>query len=347
MTSPSSSATGEGPNITQDERTGLLANLTQYLRKDAAPPLLGRTKKRRKVHFEKSIDNCTEPEQQKASLPHKAVKSSAISVHSPESQMSTFINLQYAKNMCEHMNQHMLPLLFSNDVYGDEVHHLPLGYLEVPGEYKHLFYHSKSAEVDMRKQVSIVELLRPSTQDTLDLTSQLKLAHRIVTAVLQYQSTPWLSQDWCLQQFTFFGSGKELSEKVLRTLHVSVELPNNECKTSVLPMEGIQAIGYDSPVDMEDVQLLYGIRNMTLHCLGVALLELGYWKPLDSHDLLAVRRLAASRSPLGPKYQEIVQKCLGCDFGLGSDLTKTNLQYALYNDVVCPLESMMESLGIS
>lgn len=112
-------------------------------------------------------------------------------------------------------------------------------------------------------------------------------------------------------------------------------------------MEGIQAIGYDSPVDMEDVQLLYGIRNMTLHCLGVALLELGYWKPLDSHDLLAVRRLAASRSPLGPKYQEIVQKCLGCDFGLGIDLTKTDLQCALYNDVVCPLESMMESLGIS
>lgn len=107
--------------------------------------------------------------------------------------MSAFINLQYAKNMCEHMNQHMLPPVFSNDVYRDEVNHLPLGYLEVPGEYKHLFYHSKFAEADMKKQVSIVELLRPSTQDTLDLTSQLKLAHRIVTAVLQYQSTPWLS----------------------------------------------------------------------------------------------------------------------------------------------------------
>lgn len=244
------------------------------------------------------------------------------------------------------MNQHMLPPVFSNDVYRDEVHHFPLGYLEVPGEYKHIFYHSKSAEADMKKQVSIVELLRSSTQDTLDLTSQLKLAHRIATAVLQYQSTPWLGQVWCLQQFTFFGSSRELSERVLQTLHVSVELPNNECKASA-PMEGIQAIGYDSPVNVEDVQLLYGIRNMTLHCLGVALLELGYWKPLDSHDLLAVRRLAASRSPLGPKYQEIVQKCLGCDFGLGTDLTKTDLQCALYNDVVCPLESMMESLGIS
>ena len=53
--------------------------------------------------------------------------------------------------MCEHMNQHMLPPLFSNDIYRDEVHYLPLGYLEVPREYKHLFYHSKSAEADMKK----------------------------------------------------------------------------------------------------------------------------------------------------------------------------------------------------
>ena len=74
----------------------------------------------------------------------------------------------------------------------------------------------------------------------------------------------------------FLGSSKELSEKVLRTVDVSVALLNNECKTPVLPMEGIQAISYDSPVDMEDVQLLYGIRNMTLHCLGIVLLELGY-----------------------------------------------------------------------
>ncbi|OCL12354.1 hypothetical protein AOQ84DRAFT_373150 [Glonium stellatum] len=112
-------------------------------------------------------------------------------------------------------------------------------------------------------------------------------------------------------------------------------------------MEGIQATGYGSPADMDDGQLFYGIRNMTLHSLGVALLELGYWKPLDSYDLLTVRRLAASGSPLGPTYKDIIQKYLSCDFSFSNDLTKTELQRAFYSDVVCPLEGMMKKLSIS
>ena len=43
-------------------------------------------------------------------------------------------------------------------------------------------------------------------------------------------------------------------------------------------------------------------------------------------------------SSLGCTYDRIVKKCLGCDFGEGSDLNDSKLQTVYYRDVVCELE---------
>ncbi len=94
--------------------------------------------------------------------------------------------------------------------------------------------------------------------------------------------------------------------------------------------------GYD-----DDARLLCGIRNTTLYSLGVALLQIGRWKPVDEGDIIQVRKTADRASPLGPKYDELTRKCLYCDFGFGGDLTKPQLQAAVYEGVVCELERLV------
>lgn len=113
-------------------------------------------------------------------------------------------------------------------------------------------------------------------------------------------------------------------------------------------MEGVESV--TQTYSEED---LYGVNNMTLFSLGVALLELAHWKsierlgsPQDPNAILTARRVSARSTPLGPKYKEIVRKCVQCNFGFGTDLNKKELQAAVYGDVVYPLEKMIETLLI-
>lgn len=73
--------------------------------------------------------------------------------------------------------------------------------------------------------------------------------------------------------------------------------------------------------EIKNARLQYGIRNMTLWSLGAILLQIGLWARIDSpDDVVTVRRLSSQRSALGPRYQQLTQRCLGCDFGYGDDL---------------------------
>ncbi|KAK8042351.1 hypothetical protein PG994_012834 [Apiospora phragmitis] len=84
-----------------------------------------------------------------------------------------------------------------------------------------------------------------------------------------------------------------------------------------------------------------------LHVSGVALLQIGQWGALKPEDIVEVRRIAdlsARDSRLGPKFQKLTQQCLDCDFGFGKDLNQPELQSAIYRDVVCELEGLIQTL---
>jgi len=95
----------------------------------------------------------------------------------------------------------------------------------------------------------------------------------------------------------------------------------------------------------DDARIFCGIRNMTIFNLGVALLQIGRWEVLDTDDVVRIRRAASKPSKLGPRYDELTQRCLNCDFGFGDDLEKPQLQCAVYESVVCELEHMVRLLG--
>lgn len=98
----------------------------------------------------------------------------------------------------------------------------------------------------------------------------------------------------------------------------------------------------------------FGINNLSLFFLGVALLDIAHWKPLENkmilrdedNQVLTARRLAAKSTSLGPAYQKIAQKCLQCNFGFCTKLNNKGLQTAVYNDVVCELEGMIDRLAV-
>ncbi|KAK4069219.1 hypothetical protein Trihar35433_5798 [Trichoderma harzianum] len=188
------------------------------------------------------------------------------------------------------------------------------------------------------------EALGQSASNRLTIVGQLRLAHRLVSAVLKFNSTPWLNEVWSFRDLAFFRQGDDLTLS-LQTLHFGVELIHGG------PDPGESLMDVESPVSLtqsvEDVQYKHGVRNITLYSLGAALLAIGRWERIDHNDIEGVRRLASQSCYLGPVYQELTQKVLDCDFGYGKDLKKPRLQEAIYEMVVLELESMIASLDIS
>ncbi|KAK2063389.1 hypothetical protein LY76DRAFT_563343 [Colletotrichum caudatum] len=231
-----------------------------------------------------------------------------------------------------------------------------LGHIDVQSDeaFRHSFYPAKD---DLRrrspqpspsedKATTIDEVLDDSSRDFFSTIDRLKLARTLVSAVLKFHSTPWLGDFWRLGDFAFFMApqGEEMVE-ALRTLHVGVEVAQRQLDS----MEDIRSSAGCFGVSQisEDERLFCGISNLTLHSLGVALLQIDRWTRVEPGDILKVRKMASRSSLLGARYQEITQKCLRCDFGYGSDLAKPRLQQAVYENVVGALETMISSLDLA
>ncbi|OCK98093.1 uncharacterized protein K441DRAFT_604899 [Cenococcum geophilum 1.58] len=192
------------------------------------------------------------------------------------------------------------------------------------------------------RSVSLEDVLRSSSQN-VSVEFQLGVARRLAIAVLQYHSTPWLDSEWGIQDVCFFNAPDLSSDDALETLHLEV-------KSRLCDAEKSQFV--ENAVEENDGNDQISISNMTIFRLGVALLELAYLTPFrwlrereDMSDLIAAQRLSSRMPPLGPTYQQIVQRCL--KWARRNDgLLQARLQWAIYSDVVSPLEHMLRCLKI-
>ncbi|KAL7934247.1 hypothetical protein V8C35DRAFT_302121 [Trichoderma chlorosporum] len=225
-----------------------------------------------------------------------------------------------------------------------------LGHIDscVQEGFRHCFFPcSKSHSCDKLGLDNVMHMddaLDLTASDKLTIVGQLRLAHRLVSAVLKFNSTPWLNEVWSVRDLAFFRQGEDLTMS-LQTLHFGVELIHGgpDPGDSMMDVESQTSL----TLSVEDAQYKHGVRNVTLYSLGAALLAIGRWERIDHNDIEGVRRLASQPCYLGPVYQELTQKVLDCDFGYGKDLKKPRLQEAVYEMVVLELESMIASLDIS
>jgi len=214
--------------------------------------------------------------------------------------------------------------------------------------FRHEFYSRGPQTHRPTELATFDDILQHPVETSISMVDQLKLARTIVSAVLYFSSTPWLAEYWGMKDLCFFLDRNDLATS-LRTLNLGVRFLGTDAAQLEGAMEGIDSPSdkQDSPSAIDDAMLLHGIRNVTLHSLGVVLLQIGRWSRVEPDDILQVRRLAQQVPRLGPKYHDLVQKCLNCDFGCGSNLSRPQLQQAVYEDVVEELDAMIKCLDIS
>lgn len=262
---------------------------------------------------------------------------------------STLTNLGLENDICRHLQENVCE---PRD--GSEHCDHYLGYLELPQQSKHLFYcpgtpripSQPATEPRRASSISVAEVLQCLPAEQFELDQQLHLAHRLAVATLQFNATPWLCDSWRTEDVFVLGSNQpNMSKSALQTLHFQASCPTNIGERATAPEPDSPTSPTESPLE-----LLYGIRNAPLFSLGVALLEVSQQRPVHfrgvnpENEVIAVRRLARGSMRLGPRYKEIVRRCLECDFGYGNDLEKSELQSAVYGQVVWQLEEMMKKL---
>lgn len=175
------------------------------------------------------------------------------------------------------------------------------------------------------------------------ILQQITLAHKLADAVLRYHSTSWLPRAWTLQDVAYFTNSTQTDtdtlSDALKSLHLSNRFPDHHS----LSATGTQRV--------HDLKRTYGIRNLTLAKLGVALLEICAQKDIVEvgvdgipHEIIKARELLDDKHHsimnLGNRYLEIARKCVYCDFSCDDDLNSQGLQSAVYTEVVCALEDM-------
>jgi hypothetical protein len=254
------------------------------------------------------------------------------------------LDLKATKSICDHLSRSCALESHCADTC--------LGYLEYPGATlpSRLIFYDASKNAAMQRSgpskgweaLPINKLLQ-----SLQILHQLTLARSLAVAMLQYHSTSWLAPDWRLQDVSYFdGPARQQTDIIsdyLQSLHLSTHFSGSD---PTEPME--------PPQNPQDLKYMYGIRNLPLAKLGVALLEIGCQKEISSlngclmpHDVISARKVLlnplGSLANLGNGYLTTIRKCIECDFSCGDDLSNSDLQDAVYTEVICGLESQIKA----
>lgn len=263
-------------------------------------------------------------------------------------QWCDYVDLSSSSDICSDLARQKEP---SQERHSEEI---CIGYIDTTfDKYRHIFFSgnnpdNESLRAKPRGELApVYELLSQPLDDTLTVVDQLKLVRTLVSAMLQFHTTPWLNEYWGLQDIGFFRFSDEFSDASLRSLHLTTEFSSKSHDDDQTFIDATE--DYSEPnmsTVIEDAKFQYGIRNLTLYCLGVVLLQVGHWALVDGGDIGRIRRLAVQSCRLGPRYKSIAQKCLDCDFGLGNDLSTPQLQQAVQNSVLDELTDMIDSLDI-
>ena len=198
-----------------------------------------------------------------------------------------------------------------------------------------------------KSSTSLMELLSPSHGQPVFNIPQihgLRIARSLVTGVLQFHATPWLTDSWQSKNLFFNNVNPENWQSHIPSPHlvVRVTASNQPAKPAVITQSSLSLAAI--------------VPNVMLFNLGVMLLELAFGVPfrslLQSTGVVASadRKIADFNAAyglannvgvyFGSGYADVVRKCLRCDFGEGEDLDNPALQERLYEDVICRLEIM-------
>ncbi|KAI1213157.1 uncharacterized protein F4807DRAFT_413087 [Annulohypoxylon truncatum] len=230
------------------------------------------------------------------------------------------------------------------------------GFLDIKGNQRLVLYPGlQGLEVNPSQYtpIPLTDYLRFPVYDVVSDTDRIKLGITLVKSMLKYNSTPWWPRESTLGQVYIFHNGGRDISPYIDTLHllIQVRMASSAMETVNLaptPPNGEDCLP-DCPLSepVQDAMENYGIRNLTLYGLGVALIQIGLWSDIPWGDHVLVRKTVAHLPCFGKRYKKVVSKLINCDFGLGTeDLNDPELRSAIFNDIIGELESLLRTLII-
>lgn len=191
-----------------------------------------------------------------------------------------------------------------------------------------------------------VSSLRTAVSAGMTRRDRLQLAVTLASSVLQLHETPWLNDDWSIDNIFFIerpGMDAYKYPFVARQFHQTSPASVNTIPSS----------------------LTYVIPNQTLYGLGIALIELWYGKtltelhkagdgPLDPANAqmnfltmfnTAFRLVSELEDEAGEMYSDAVRRCIQCDFkSRARNFRDAQFQSAVFEGVVAQLKANYEFL---
>ncbi|KAF2136881.1 uncharacterized protein K452DRAFT_362231 [Aplosporella prunicola CBS 121167] len=200
-------------------------------------------------------------------------------------------------------------------------------------------YHLYSATGHANELIPLQDVLYRKAGKDIATKQKCMLAFALAATVLQLCETPWLPEDWQLNELYLDDRAEEQQLYILKTFD-----PATTCQM------------HPSKRRMRSI-----IRNETLFALGVALLELAYGQPLSSFqtddDLnadkkedeltrcsIALRLVENVQKRELKRFARAVSKCITPDTDSGFDLRDDGFRNRFYQDVVLPLQEDYETL---
>jgi len=323
---------------------------------ERSPPAVDSRRVRRRVQFVCPTGAIEEGEPHSSATKPQALPSPESSFSPPNFSKVEAYGVTKDLSRCDHICTELEHQAIRVPVTAENCS--ALGHVDCCQDFRHQFYPPLidgaispciRGTVSSGEVVSLDDILGQSIEDRLTVPQQLKLAHRIASAVLKFSSTPWLDQNWSARDLNLFSETQSRDPaRSLQTLHFGVDFQaaaSHQLSSSAGAME-LDVDQKHMNRLVEDAARRHGIRNITLYNLGVILLTIGRWARVDPGNVEEVRRIAEEPCPLGARNKQLTSKILDCDFGLGKDLTKPRLQEAFYDDVLLELESMVELLDL-
>jgi hypothetical protein len=270
--------------------------------------------------------------------------------HSPHDN-STAIDLCKVNCICSHLRSNASsPNLHQENQC--------IGYLTSSQNSRHDFFGpstpgsvgslASSPENTTSEITALEEIIKDPLTRRLQLLHQYQLALKISRSVLQFHNTPWLPQIWKMGDLSILGSS--ISDQSLATLHLSTRFDHVSVAST---LNATTDASTQTPSSANPwCKLSPAVYNETLFCLGIVLLEISHLEVFETlrqgeiDEVQAAHRIVRGPPPLGPRYRKIVERCLRCDFGAGSeDLESEELQRAVWSKVVYPLEALVREVG--
>ncbi|KAL8377408.1 hypothetical protein RB595_008198 [Gaeumannomyces hyphopodioides] len=258
------------------------------------------------------------------------------------------LSLAEVGDVCRHLSDHPASYCFSAE-------RMSLGYVESRTRGFDLFPgHCPKGQPKPHlngRLVPLQEIFRKDIDESVRDPQRFWLAGLVVKSALMHHNTAWWPDDWTLDQLCFYERPSDELADSLKTLHLTVDLPRREGtrdqqqQQKQSPDQSYTFSQAASPPQVDVVRQAmteYGIRNLTLWCVGVALLQIGLWRPIrwDSH--VEVRESLPRLERLNRQYWELTDRLVNCDFGRGARLQSPALQDEVYRSVVCELDAIMD-----